>query len=154
MVYQGFEHQMMSTARYTVKGEQEVIVLRFAELWGFLSIGHIQTWDRKAENVNDFVQRCLRTLSVADVSSLMECGVHMWRSVVHSGSFLYVPHGMVIFERTIGGHDNIGIRVAALDSANETDLKVVLNLLSSTAHETDKFYAKLGQMSMLPVLIH
>ena len=146
MRYSGSEFMGMSTVRYALKGEREIIVCSATRLWkalhqssvdaGALSTSRPVTtalaetvWQSRFED--QWIQDLMRQ-GQADGNAKV-----FYRGVVPENSMLFLPAGVILCERALNNKVAIGLRLSVKDSSPTatSNLQTLLNVHRTYAEE-------------------
>ena len=151
MKFSGTEFLGMSSVRYSMKGEREVVVCSAAELWAILdptqnhrfSNERIVTtvlgeklWSSRLDE--PWIQDLLKK-GKADGSSKI-----FYKGVVPENSVLFLPAGVILCERALNNKVSIGLRMSVKDVSQlaKKNLEMLLTVHKTYAENNCKLLAR------------
>ncbi|CAE7799021.1 unnamed protein product, partial [Symbiodinium sp. CCMP2456] len=155
MTYGGIEYFGMSTVRYAIKGEREIVTASAGDLWAVLQENGVETKISNERPVSTLLGERMWQSRLEEpwIQSLMlkgKAGVSggsskiFHRAVIPEGSLLFVPSGFVVCERSLNGKIGMGLRLSVKDSSEKAHaaLQKLLNVHQTYCESTDKLLGR------------
>ncbi len=150
MRYAGAEYLGMSSIRYSMKGEREVVLCNASDVWPVIRDSHSDEVGKLSGDrvVTSFLGDKLMQASLEDswVQALMKEAKEngdkkvMFRGIVPEGSVFVVPAGVILMERSLNQKLALGLRLALQDTSKSSmrNLEILLGVHSTYADAADK----------------
>ncbi|CAE7886579.1 unnamed protein product, partial [Symbiodinium sp. KB8] len=155
MTYAGTEYFGMSTVRYAIKGEREIVAASAEDLWAVLQENGVEMKMSNERPVSSILgdRMWQSRLEEPWIQSLMLKGKEgasggsqkiFYRGVIPEGSLLFVPSGFIVCERSLNGRIGLGLRLSVQDSTEKAQaaLQKLVNVHKTYSESTCKLLSR------------
>ena len=135
MVWEGMERNTLPSMRYQCAGTRQLCAMDITDVIEFAADSGCTASDK--EPFLEFIKRVVVDMSTAEHFEMFSSkNTHkMLRGLVNPGSYVYLPLGMFVAERTVGTEVVLGFRTSIVDPSpkNKMGWKAMFDMM--VAHE-------------------